>query len=162
LESVSRLVAEGRSVRLRLIGDGPDRASLEAHTRKLGLAERVIVHGWRNQAEVRELYQRADIFALASFAEGVPVVLMEAMAMQLPCVATRITGIPELIRDGIDGLLVTPSDPVEMAGAIARLIDDPVLRRRLAGAGRARVTEKYNLATNVARLAEIFRRRLSA
>jgi glycosyltransferase involved in cell wall biosynthesis len=122
----------------------------------------VIVEGWKNQTEVRELYRRADIFALASFAEGVPVVLMEAMAMQLPCVATRITGIPELIRDGIDGLLVTPSDAAELAVAIARLIDDPGLRRRLAAAGRVRVEEKYHLATNVARLGEIFRRRLSS
>jgi colanic acid/amylovoran biosynthesis glycosyltransferase len=161
LESVHRLIAEGRNVRLRFIGDGPDRASLEARIRKLELTKQAIVEGWKNQAEVRELYRRADIFALASFAEGVPVVLMEAMAMQVPCVATRIAGIPELIRDGIDGLLVTPSDAAELAGAIARLIDDPGLRRRLAEAGRARVEEKYLLAANVARLAEIFRRRLS-
>jgi len=132
------------------------------HIRKLDLTEQVIVEGWKNQVEVRELYRRADIFALASFAEGVPVVLMEAMATQLPCVATRITGIPELIRDGIDGLLVTPSDPSELAGAIARLIDDPALRRRLAAAGRTRVEEKYHLTANVARLAEIFRSRVPA
>jgi len=162
LESVHLLIAEGRKIRLRLIGDGPDRASLEAHIRKLDLTEQVIVEGWKNQVEVRELYRRADIFALASFAEGVPVVLMEAMATQLPCVATRITGIPELIRDGIDGLLVTPSDPSELAGAIARLIDDPALRRRLAAAGRTRVEEKYHLTANVARLAEIFRSRVPA
>jgi colanic acid/amylovoran biosynthesis glycosyltransferase len=162
LESVHRLIVEGRNIRLRFVGDGPDRASLEARIRKLDLTEQVIVEGWKNQMEVRELYRRADIFALASFAEGVPVVLMEAMAMQLPCVATRITGIPELIRDGIDGLLVTPSDSSELAGAIARLIDDPGLRRRLAAAGRARVEQKYHLATNVARLAEIFRCRLSS
>ncbi len=160
LVSVDRLVREGRDVRLRLIGDGPDRASLEAHIGELGLADRVIFEGWRNQEEVRRLYRKADVFALASSAEGVPVVLMEAMAMEIPCVATRITGIPELIRDGIDGLLVTPSDPDELAEAIAHLYDDPVLRRRLAEAGRARVRAKYQLGPSVARLSDVFRRRL--
>jgi colanic acid/amylovoran biosynthesis glycosyltransferase len=143
------------------VGDGPDRESLRARIAELGLTERVILEGWKNQDEVRRLYRNADIFALASSAEGVPVVLMEAMAMQLPCVATRITGVPELIRDGIDGLLVTPSDPEELARAISRLLDDAALRRRLAEAGRLRVRERYDLATNVARLSEIFRRRLS-
>ncbi len=162
LESVHRLSAERRDVRLRFIGDGPDRSSLEARIRSLGLSDRVIVEGWKNQDEVREFYRRADIFALASSAEGVPVVLMEAMAMRIPCVATRITGIPELIRDGIDGLLVTPSDPGELAGAIARLLDDTTLRRRLAEAGRLRVQEKYHLAANVGRLSEIFKRRLAS
>jgi colanic acid/amylovoran biosynthesis glycosyltransferase len=162
LESVHRLVAEGRNVRLRLVGDGPDRPGLEARIRKLGLSDRVIVEGWKNQDEVRQFYRRADIFALASSAEGVPVVLMEAMAMRIPCVATRITGIPELIRDGIDGLLVTPADPDELTSAIARLLDDSGLRRRLAESGRLRVLEKYQLAANVARLSEIFKRRLAS
>jgi colanic acid/amylovoran biosynthesis glycosyltransferase len=162
LECVRRLIAQGRDVHLRLIGDGPDRGGLVARIRELGLVDRVTVEGWMNQDEVREMYRRADIFALASFAEGVPVVLMEAMAMELPCVATRVTGVPELIQDGIDGLLVTPSDPEELADAIARLIDEPALRRRLAEAGRRRVCGRYNLAANVARLADIFRRRLSS
>jgi glycosyltransferase involved in cell wall biosynthesis len=160
IESVHRLIKEGRNVRLRLVGDGPDRAGLEARIAALGLRSCIFVEGWKNQSEVRELYRRADAFALASSAEGVPVVLMEAMAMQIPCVATRITGIPELIRDGVDGLLVTPSDPDELAAAIARLMDDVVLRQNLAQAGRIRVQEKYNLHTNVAKLAAVFERRL--
>lgn len=160
LESVLRLIKEGRRVRLRFIGDGPDRPSLEERIDQLGLAGSVIIEGWKNQDEVRQLYRQADIFALASSAEGVPVVLMEAMAMQIPCVATRITGVPELIRDGIDGLLVTPSDPEELAAAIGRLMDDTELRRRLAVAGRARVQQKYHLTANVKLLSDIFRRRL--
>ena len=162
LESVHLLIQEGRKVRLRFVGDGPDRSSLEERIHRLGLSKQVLLEGWKNRDEVREFYRAADIFALASSAEGVPVVLMEAMAMQVPCVATRIAGIPELIRDGIDGLLVTPSDPAELAGAIARLLDDSALRRRLAEAGRIRVREKYHLAANVARLSEIFLRRLAS
>jgi glycosyltransferase involved in cell wall biosynthesis len=85
---------------------------------------------------------------------------MEAMAMEVPCVTTWITGIPELIRDGVDGLLAAASDEDGLARAIARLQDDPVLRRRLGEAGRQRVIERYNLEPNVARLAEVYRRRL--
>jgi glycosyltransferase involved in cell wall biosynthesis len=161
VDSIDRLVKAGRNVRLRLIGDGADRRSLEKHIDDLGLRASVILEGWKNQAEVRELCKQADVFALASSTEGVPVALMEAMAMQIPCIATRITGIPELIRDGIDGILVTPSDPDELAAAIARLMDDARLRQKLAAAGRVRVQEKYDIGVNVARLAAVFERRLA-
>ncbi len=160
--AVGRLVREGRRVRLRLVGDGPDRANLERHVETLSLAAHVSFEGWLNQERVRELYQETDIFALASFAEGVPVVLMEAMAMEIPCVATNITGIPELIRHGTDGLLVTPSDEEELARTLATLMDDPALRRRLGEQGRRRVLEKYDLARNTLRLASIFDRRLES
>ena len=101
------------------------------------------------------------MFALASFAEGIPVVLMEAMAMEVPCVTTWITGIPELIRHGVDGLLVAASDEAALAHAIAKLQDQPDLRRGLGAAGRLRVIDQYNLASNVERLAAVYRRRLS-
>ena len=86
---------------------------------------------------------------------------MEAMAMQIPCVSTWITGVPELIRDGIDGLLVPPSDASTFARAISRLIDDPALRRRIGEAGRERVLDKFDLEKNARYLADIFRRRAS-
>ena len=82
------------------------------------------------------------------------------MASSVPCVTTRITGIPELIRDGIDGLLTTPSDTQELADTLALLMDDPELCNDLAVAGRKRVAQGYDLSTNVARLAEVFRQRL--
>ncbi len=161
LAAIELLVRAGRDVRLHLVGDGPSRAALESEVAARGLQACVVFEGWRNQDEVRVLYEQADAFALASFAEGVPVVLMEAMAMEIPCVATRITGIPELIRDGIEGLLVTPSDEAALAEALARLMDDAALRRRLGQAGRQRIIEKYNLARNSEHLAGIFRRRLA-
>jgi glycosyltransferase involved in cell wall biosynthesis len=161
VSAVDRLLQEGRNVRLRLVGDGPDRAMLERNVKARGLTGSVVFEGWLNQDRVRELYRQSDIFALASFAEGVPVVLMEAMAMEIACVSTRITGVPELIRDGVDGCLVTPADEDELAQNIARLMDDPNLRRRLGAAGRRRVLEKYDLAHNVEHLAGIFQRRLA-
>ena len=80
--------------------------------------------------------------------------------MEIPCVTTCITGIPELIRDGVDGLLIQPSDEEGLARAIARLIDDAKLRRSLGEKGRERVRDKYDLQRNTARLAAIFQRRL--
>ena len=93
---------------------------------------------------------------LASFAEGVPVALMEAMAMEVPCVSTCVAGIPELIRDGLDGLLVHASSANALALAIRRLIEDPTLRRELGAAGRKRVCDLYNLRQNVCSLALVF------
>ena len=147
-------------MRLRLVGDGPDRASLEGHVSALGLAGRVVFEGWRSQDELRQLYFESDACALASFLEGIPLALMEPMAMEIPCVATRITGIPELIRDGVDGLLVTPSDERELADALALLIDDPALRRRLGQSARRRILHDYDLPANITQLAGIFARRV--
>ncbi len=161
VDALDRLLAAGRSVRLRIVGDGPDRASLERHVHRLGREREIIFEGAVNQDRIRNLYSRAHIFSMPSFAEGIPVVLMEAMAMEIPCVTTRITGIPELIRDGIDGLLVAPSSVEELADALGRVMDDTELRRRLGQAGRERVVEHYDLEKNVARLGDIFQKRLS-
>lgn len=160
LAALARLDAAGREVHLRLVGDGADRGSLQEEVTARSLGSRVKLEGAVNQDRMRQLYATADVFALASFAEGIPVVLMEAMAMEIPCVATFITGIPELIRDGVDGLLVEPSDDEALADAIGRLIDDPALRQRLGRAGRRKVMAKYHLQRNTDRLATIFRRRL--
>jgi len=158
LAAIEKLVRDGRRVRLRLAGDGPSRKSLEEEAARRGLSEHVRFEGSLKAPAVLALYRETDIFVQSSFAEGVPVVLMEAMAMEIPCVATRITGIPELIHDGIDGLLVTPSSVDELADAIVRLMDDAGLRRRLGESARRQVSEHYNLSANVGKLASIFRR----
>ena len=161
LDALARLVRQGRNVRLRLVGDGPDRASLERHVAAEALGEHVIFEGWRSQDQLRKLYAQSDACALASFLEGIPLALMEPMAMEIPCVATRITGVPELIGDGIEGLLVTPSDAEELARSIGRLMDDPALCRRLGHAARTRILRDYSLPANIAQLAAIFERRLA-
>ncbi len=159
LEAVAHLIAQGRQLRLRLVGDGPDRQSLENEVRQRGLTAQVIFAGAVNQEQILDFYTSADVFALASFAEGIPVVLMEAMVMTIPCVSTQITGIPELI--GIQqGILVAPSDAEALAQAIGLLMDKPELRRQLGEAGHRQVLQNYELQRNTERLAEIFRRRL--
>lgn len=159
VSAISELVRRGCNIRLRFVGDGPDRASLESMVRQLHLESQVQFEGSVNQDRIRELYAQADLFALASFAEGIPVVLMEAMAMEIACVTTCITGIPELIRSGTDGILVPASDINALANAIELLLRNPSLRHQLAQAGRRRVIEKYNLELNTAGLGEIFERR---
>ena len=158
LYAVAQLRSEGRDVRLTLAGDGADRASLEEQARQLGIAEQVVFAGWRTQEELRGLYRQSDAFAMSSFAEGVPVVLMEAMATGLPCVAPRINGIPELIRDGVDGLLFSASNVHELVSAIGTLMDDPEVRRCMADSSRNQIADKYDLQKNVAQLSEIFKR----
>ncbi|HEY6346241.1 MAG TPA: glycosyltransferase family 4 protein [Bryobacteraceae bacterium] len=159
--AISELVREGRrSIRLRMVGDGPQRIDLEREIAEQGLGEYIRLEGACSQDRVLAFYEQSDAFVLSSFAEGVPVALMEAMAMELPCIATWVNGIPELIRHGVDGWLIPPSEPAELAAAIRELMDDPGLRRRLGKSARQRVVEKYNLGRNVACLAEIFRRRL--
>jgi colanic acid/amylovoran biosynthesis glycosyltransferase len=160
LAAVERLSRSGHALRLTFVGDGPDRATLEREVRCRGLGTIVRFVGNVNQERIGEYYGAADAFVLASYAEGIPVVLMEAMAMEIPCVATMITGIPELIRDDIDGLLVSPSDDRELARAIEKLIVDQDLCRRLGEAGRRRVLEKYDIAKNVALLARVFKARI--
>jgi len=157
IAAVARLVHQGRSVRLRLVGDGPCRGELERGARERGVHEQVVFEGWQNADGVRAMYQQADIFCLPSLAEGIPVVLMEAMAMEIPCVATRVTGVPELIRDQIDGLLVASGNEEELAAALARLVDDSELRLRLGRSARQRVVQDFDLQRNTRQLAEVFR-----
>jgi colanic acid/amylovoran biosynthesis glycosyltransferase len=161
IDAIAKLVQDGRRVRLRLVGEGPDRASLEKHILECGLSGNVTLEGAVNQDQLRRLYRDSDVFALASFAEGVPVVLMEAMAMEIPCVATWIAGIPELIQNEVDGLLVAPSDVGQLSAAIRRLMDDPDLCMRIAKAGRHKIIQQYNLSVNTGYLARAFERRLT-
>lgn len=155
LGAFERLIAQNRNARLRIAGDGGERASLEHEAIRRGLSDKVVFEGWRSPDQLRTLYSQADVFALASFAEGIPVVLMEAMAMEIPCVATSVGGIPELIRHEVDGLLVPPAAEEELAAALTRLIEDSDLRLRLGKSARRRVLEDYDLNRNTAVLADL-------
>jgi colanic acid/amylovoran biosynthesis glycosyltransferase len=140
------------------VGDGPERGHLESLAASLGIDSRVTFAGARGQHEIPAFYAAADLFCLPSFQEGVPVVLMEAMAREIPVVATRVMGVPELVEDGISGVLVRPGHEDELAAAIDGLLDDPVRAEAIAQAGRERVRSLYDLETNVALKADLFRR----
>ena len=145
LEALADLSARGIDVRLTVVGDGPKRADLEKLAVELGVSGRTVFAGAVAQEAIREHYRRAALFCLPSFAEGVPVVLMEAMAMCLPVVATDVMGVKELVSDEESGLLVRPGRPDLLADAIARLALDPALRRRMGAVGREAVMRDFDI-----------------
>jgi glycosyltransferase involved in cell wall biosynthesis len=160
LEAVAELAREGLAVELELIGDGEDRGRLEAIASRLGIADRVRFAGAVAQDRTAEHYARADVFCLPSFAEGVPVVLMEAMATAMPVISTRIAGIAELVEDGVSGFLVAPGRADELAAAIRRLAGDPGLRARMGAEGRRKVEADFALDRSAGALAELFARQV--
>ena len=104
-----------------------------------------------------EELSKSDLFVLASFAEGVPVVLMEAMASARPVIATRVAGVSELVEDGVSGFLAPPGDATGLAERIAQLAADPALRTRMGAAGRDRVLAEFDIRKEAARIAALFR-----
>jgi glycosyltransferase involved in cell wall biosynthesis len=156
IEALATVRAAHPDATLTLVGDGPDRAALAALAETVGVAKAVTFAGYRSQDEVARLLGEADVFVLPSFAEGVPVVLMEAMASGLPVVATRIAGVPELVEDGEHGLLAPPGDPDSLAAAIAALLSDPARRHRMGAAACARVAADYDARREAVWLAELF------
>jgi glycosyltransferase involved in cell wall biosynthesis len=161
LEAVALLVASGLELDVVLAGEGPSRADLERLADDLEIAPRVQFRGAVGQEDIRELYASASIFCLPSFAEGIPVVLMEAMAMGCPVVSTRITGIPELIADSHNGLLVAPGRPDELAAALKRMIADPSLCHKLASSAREKIIRDFNAEHSAEQLYRLFARWLS-
>jgi glycosyltransferase involved in cell wall biosynthesis len=144
------------------IGGGPLARALDATARRLGVAERTRWLGARPHAAVLDAYRAADIFALPCRVsadgdrDGLPNVLLEAQSQKLPCVSTDVSGIPELIDDGVTGLLVAPRDPRQLAQALQRLIVDPALRSRLGNAGHDRATRMFSMDAGADRLAARF------
>jgi colanic acid/amylovoran biosynthesis glycosyltransferase len=162
LEAVARLRGAGCDVRVRLVGDGPDRAALESQAARDSIESTVIFEGYVSGERLAACYQDTDAFVLTSLFEGIPMVLMEAMAKQIACVAPRITGIPELIEEGVSGLLFHPADGEDLVRTLTRLIGDPVLRRSLGENGRRRVSAMYDSARNAEAFARILRERVPA
>ena len=145
LAAIRLLVARGLDVHYHVIGDGPERDRLRFAIADLGLAGRVTLHGAKPAAEVRAALGAADLFVLSSVSEGVSNAALEALAMELPVVTTDAGGMPEAIRDRVDGRVVPRRDPAALAGAIAELLGDPAGRLALGRAGRARVEAALSL-----------------
>lgn len=152
LRALAALRREGRPLSCDIVGDGPLRPEIEEAIRELGLEGTVRLLGQRTQEEVREILRGATACVLAcqrghdGQMDGIPVVLMEAMALGVPCVSTRISGIPEILEDGRTGYLADPGDAESLAAGVRRLLEDPVEAREVSRAARRRIEEGFDIS----------------
>ncbi|MFP3913778.1 MAG: glycosyltransferase [Actinomycetota bacterium] len=155
IEACRLLAAEGRDFRCEIIGEGPLRSQLEEAITASGLGEVVHLRGALPHEAVKQAYSRADLFVLPCVTaedgdkDGIPNVILEAMASSLPVVSTDHSGIPEAVENGTSGILVPPGDPEALAGAVATLLDAPDLRRSYGEAGRKLAAESFDVGRNV-------------
>jgi glycosyltransferase involved in cell wall biosynthesis len=161
IEAARILKARGRSITIRIVGGGDQRAALESEIARAGLQGTVELTGPMPQEELFAWYEGAGVFALPCVVtnngdrDGIPNVLVEAMRMGVPVISTAISGIPELVIDGKTGLLVPPRDPLALADAITALLDDPDRARSLAAQAAALVSERFDLHRNAEHLRDL-------
>jgi glycosyltransferase involved in cell wall biosynthesis len=157
MEAAARLAAEGMTFEIVVIGDGPMRKTLERLIHDRGLTRYVRLAGWMSNDAVREEIRRSRAMVQPSFAEGLPIVLMEALAMGRPVVATSVAAIPELVEHGISGWLVPPGSTDALATALrAVLTADPAGLQQMGLAGRQRVLANHDAGREAAKLAALF------
>ena len=162
IDACSVLHDRGMHFQLNFVGDGPDAEALQSQAERLGIEDAVVFHGRKSREQVVDLLNSTDAVVTPSVPtsdgrrEGIPVVLMEAMACGLPVVASRLSGIPELVHDGECGLLAPPGDADALADAVQQLYCDQGLRARLGQRGRERVRREFDLYINAAQLANCF------
>lgn len=162
VEACRILARGGRSFRCLIVGEGLERPELERLIQEGSVGTECELLGALPREGVRDVLASADVFVLPSITmpsgkmEGLPVVLMEAMAMELPVIASNLSGIPELVENGRTGLLVPEGDPDALAAAIAQLADDEYLRRKLGSQARATVEESFDLRRSARALATLF------
>jgi glycosyltransferase involved in cell wall biosynthesis len=157
LRAIGELLRRDISFELVFAGDGELRTELEREIDALGLRERVRITGWIDSAQVRAEILAARALVLPSFAEGLPVVIMEAMALGRPVISTYVAGIPELVRDGMDGWLVPAGDLGALVDAMAAALREPAdVLARMGEQARLRVLERHDVDTEAAKLAALF------
>jgi glycosyltransferase involved in cell wall biosynthesis len=160
IEAAVRVAAAVPDVRFLLVGDGELRPKIELQIKELKLERHVILTGFRQ--DVPRLLAAMDVVVLSSHLEGLGTSLLDAMAMARPVVATRVGGIPEMVEDGLNGLLVPPRDPSALADALITLINRPDERKRMGQAGRARMLEKFSAEAMVAATEAVYRKILES
>jgi glycosyltransferase involved in cell wall biosynthesis len=153
VRAVGLLRDQGRRVEARIIGEGDARGAIERLIGELGLGGSVTLLGALPETRVREELEHAHVFALASYTEAIGVATMEAMALELPVVVTGVGGVPELVRHGVDGLLVAPQDAGVLAAALTTVLTDGDLACRLGKSGAERVRESFHSNVSAQRLA---------
>jgi glycosyltransferase involved in cell wall biosynthesis len=157
LAALADLRDHGLALSATVVGDGEERAALVELTGELGLGRQVEFLGAVGQDRLPELYGDADVFCLPTLAEAVGVANMEAMASGLPVVSSRLMGVPELVEDGVSGILVSPGDVGGLAEALRDLAEDPARRAAMGIAGRRRVEAEFDAATEAAKLHDALR-----
>jgi glycosyltransferase involved in cell wall biosynthesis len=169
LVEACRILAErGVTFRCVIVGDGPQRTLVEQLVEQYALQEAIELTGVVFQENLKEYLNQADVFVLPCITasngdmDGIPVVLMEAMAMEIATVSTYVSGIPELIEDGVNGLLVQEKDAVALADTLQRLLEDDELRLRLGKNGRQKVIREFDIDKTTAQLTTLFEKYLSA
>ncbi|MGH2933917.1 MAG: glycosyltransferase family 4 protein [Gaiellaceae bacterium] len=155
VRALQQLVERGIDAYAVLVGDGPDRDHLERYAHELGVIKRCLFLGY--QEDVARFYDAIDVLLLTSVNEGTPVSVIESLAAGRPTVATRVGGIPDVVRDGVDGFLVDYADPVGLADRLAELATDPQRRAEMGAAGRARVVERYAVGRLVEDVDKLYR-----
>jgi glycosyltransferase involved in cell wall biosynthesis len=141
-----------------VVGDGDAKQELEDHARQLGLGRRIVFTGFRR--DVPDLLSEAAVSVLPSLSEGTSNTLLESMAAGIPVVATRVGGNPEVVQDGISGLLVPPRDSAALAAAVALVLEDQSLASRLGLAGMRRVSELFSIEGSVHATENLYQRLL--
>jgi glycosyltransferase involved in cell wall biosynthesis len=155
VDALSRLRPVRPRLRVECAGDG-DMARLRSRTLELGVAGQLTVRGWLAPRERDALLARASVFVLPSHFEALPMALLEAMAAGCPVVATAVGGIPDVVRDGENGLLVPPGNPAALADALQRLLGDRALAERLGREARATIAARFTLERSLERLEQIY------
>ena len=154
LDTLVRLRGQTSEVKALLVGGGALRPAMEEKAEALGLSDSVIFTGIRR--DVPEILALLDVFVLPSLWEGLPIALLEAMAAGLPVVATRVGGVPEVVVDGVTGLLVPPRDPGALSEAVLTLLQAPDLRRKMGQAGQERVREHFSVERMVKQTEDLY------
>jgi glycosyltransferase involved in cell wall biosynthesis len=159
LASFARLVGQGVDAQLVLVGDGPERAQLERRARELGIQRRTLFAGY--QRDVGPYWSLFDAFLLPSGNEGTPVVAIESLAAEVPVVATRVGGVPDVVRDGVDGFLTEVGDVESIAARLAELARDTGLRTRMGAQSREHVVPRYRVSRLVDDVDDLYRELLA-
>jgi len=152
--ATDRLLQQGFDLELIILGDGDERDHLESLIAKLDRADRIRLVGY--QSDLLDYYHAMDVLAISSLREGLPNVLLEALATEVPVVATRVGGVPQVIQDGQHGLLVEPNDVDQLTSSLSKLLGDCELRQRLAAAGRQLVEQRFSFAVRMQRIRAIY------
>ena len=156
LEAFAAIAEGAPSAELVFVGDGPEAGDLRSRSKLLGIAAKVTFAGRLGERETLEQIASSDILVLPSFMEGLPIVLMEAMALGTAVIASRVAGIPELVEDGKSGLLFTPSKWDELAACMLRLLGDGELRKSLGQNAKTAVATEFDIRSSANKLRELF------